>query len=276
MVLAGARDYFFLWQLPIAGVFVAAWLVAGPYLTRRAMLRIGNLPRSRSALSRCAQVNFLANGAGLAAMAVVTMFVVVLAAKVGPRWLAGAALVLGPAGLFAMSWATHLSILRLGGRQVLRVAATSAGPLALLALVLMLAAAVPAVFVRRSQLGLGRCQQNLRRIHLALQLYTVRHSGKEAPSLQALVDDDLIEPDHLRCPARPDKPAGYLYAPSRAAKLGEVTTCIRVCDRRGNHGDDRLLLFNDGRIGTTKESDLEKLLAAPYNTEIGRLDAKDR
>jgi len=111
VTLGAMRDYFFLWQLPFFALFALCWLISGPYLTRRALERHAELPRSKRRLGWCAQVSFLSTGTGLLAMLIVTGFFLVLAVKLERRALVLPGAALGLAAMLVMAWAVALSLL---------------------------------------------------------------------------------------------------------------------------------------------------------------------
>ena len=76
----------------------------------------------------------------------------------------------------------------------------------------------------------------------------------------------------VHCPARPDVSPGYLYVPGPKAKNQEESNEIRVCDKRGNHGDMRLVLFADDRLVLMPEKEFQKLLARPENAPLRELE----
>ncbi len=87
MMVAAIQDYLFTWQLPLILLFIIAWLVAGPFLTRRALAKIADLPRNKSRLANAARINFLAQGLAMGALALVTGALALLGSKQGMPWL---------------------------------------------------------------------------------------------------------------------------------------------------------------------------------------------
>ncbi len=276
MILAGPIDYLFAWQLPIVLAFLLAWLVGGPYLTRRALTKAG-LPRSKTRLGRCAQINFLANLAAIAAAGMVGLLFVVLAVRVGPRnpWVL-AGLVLGLLTGVAMSWTAHWVMLELPARELRRVLVASVGPLALVGAVLLGGAGFPAWIIRQREAEFAQCTARLVRIETAVERYTANHPGKLAPSLDALLSEELLTEADLCCPARGEGTRGYLYAPAPDANHKELKERIRACDRRGNHADKRLVLYNDGSPGIVTEDRFQELLGKDVNAAIANADKADQ
>jgi len=275
MVIAQIGAYLFVWQVPMFLTVLAGWLIAGPYLTRRGLRRA--VPEgTKVRLSRCARINLLANGGGLAAMAVGIGFFVALALRFGPRWLALTGVAAGAGAMIGMSWAVHWAMVNLPGRQAFRITLHSAAPMALITLAMLAAAFWPARIARIAAGELARCRTNLPSIDQALRLYEATHPGQRAPSLQALVDDKKLQARQIVCPARPDRPVGYLYVPVPVAEGEEVSQRILVCDRPGNHDGKRNVLYTDRRHATLSEAEFQALLQRPENADLAEADRKDR
>ncbi len=273
-MLAALSDYVFVWQLPLMLAFLAAWLIAGPFLARRALERHTELPRSKRRMGRCAQFSFLATGTGLLALLVVAGFFFAVGGKLQEKILftaLGAALAV-PA-MLAMSWAVGLSMLALPAKRVLRIVVTTTGPMAILLVVLGAGAAVPAWYARQDNLRRDQCRYKLVELDHALRMYAAR--GEEAPSLSSLVESKLLQPQGLVCPGRPDAEVGYLYLPSRSAPRRERQDIIRACDRRGNHGSKRVVLFTDGRVEFLSQGEFQDLLKRAENQELAKLVAAE-
>jgi hypothetical protein len=273
MALAVISNYIRLWQVPLFLGFVAAWLAGGPWLMRWGLRRWGQQGQAEVPLRRRAQINLLANGAGLAAMCIVGIFFLALGMRVGPRALALAAAVLGPAAMVGMSWLVHGILLGNPSQRLLPVAAASAGPLAALLLAVFLAAFLP-VRAARAEMGRrGKCAEKLNRIAEALARHAQDYPSKKATTLQVLVDAGLLEAEHLRCPGSPDLAVGYLYQPGNILPHNQVTKRILVCDRRGNHRGRRLLLLANLVRAELAEADFQDYLSEPENARLAEADA---
>lgn len=272
-MLAAWTNYLFVWQLPMFGAFAAVWLIGGPYLTRRALGRYADLPRSKRRMGRCAQLNFLATGTGLAALVIVAGFFVILGSKLGSRLLSIAGALPGLLAMMAMSWAVALSMLALRAKTVLRITAATTGPMVALLVAVGAGAFVPAWFARQAEVQRLTCRRNLHEIRVGLQLYATR--GEQAPSLKALAESKLIQAEYLTCPAEPELDIGYLYLPAEAAQRGQHSRTVRVCDRHASHGSKRLVLFTDGRIELVGGREFEQLLRLPENEALAKLVAAE-
>jgi len=275
LTLAGWRDYLYLWQLPMVLAYFAAWLVGGPFLTRRALRRLTDLPSRRISLGRCAAMSLVASGAGAAAMAVTMGFFLALGRKVGPEWLEYIGLGVGPAAMLGVGAVIHSLFLNRPAGVVFRVTATTTGALVCLLMILGAGAFIPATMLRQAALKDTHCRVNLLRIHAALYRYAQIHPGELADGLEDLLADNLIEAKHLRCPAREDGHIGYLYARVPPARRNTLSQQIRACDRRGNHGKRRHVLFADGRVEVLTEQEFAAKLRLPENAGLAKIVAAE-
>ena len=274
--LAGWRDYLYLWQLPMVLAYLAVWLIGGPFLTRRALRRLTDLPSRRISLSRCAAMSLVANGTGTATMAVTMGFFLALGRKVGPEWLAFIGLGVGPAAMLGVAAVIYSLFLNRPTGVVLRVTATTTGALVCLLVALGAGAFIPATALRQAALKETRCRANLLRIHGALYAYARVHPGELADGLADLLEDRLLDAKHLRCPGREDREIGYLYARIATARRNTLSQQIRACDRRGNHGNRRHVLFADGRVEILSEEEFAAKLRQPENAELAKTVAAER
>ena len=272
MTLAAWTNYLFVWQLPLFGLFAAAWLIGGPYLPQRALVRHTEVPRSKRRMARCAQLNFFATGIGMLALLVITGFFFVISRKLGLRPVAFVGAAIGLPAMILMSWVVGLVLLAAPARSVLRLTFATTGPALALLVVVGAGAFVPAWFVRQAQIREDRCRYNLLEIHVALDMYGRR--GEEASSLTALVEGGFTEAKYLTCPGNPERENGYLYVRARTERE-QVSQRIRVCDRRGNHGSKRQVLFADGRVEVLSQEEFERLLSLPENSSLSKLVAAE-
>ncbi len=259
--------YLFLWQLPVFLAFAAAWLIGGTYLTRRALGACTDLPRSKLGTARCLRLNFLATGAGLLALLIIAIFFTALAKRTRTLALLAGAVVVGLPGMMAMTWMVLLNLLDLPRKTVLRITATSAGPVLAVLVVLAGATAVPTWFLGQARRMAQGCKSNLRWVETGLAEYAQRE-GREAPSLEALVDRNYIEQKYLRCPANPTEKIAYAYAPRPAGSEVEGSSRILLCDRDANHGGRRIALFANGNIEEIDEDRFAELLKLPENRQL--------
>ena len=283
MILAGIMDYVHWWQVFPALVFLAAWLIGGPYLTRRALARAG-LPPSRRRMGLCMKANFLTIAAGLVAAGIVALFAATLAMTetVGPgRWrhallLAGAMAAL--AAMFGMSWAVLAAMVDLSGRALRRVVYSTTAPLVGALAVCSVVSFIPARIIREGHRQRANCHARLSAIGQAAREYRAKYAPNEAPWIEALVEEGLLRDEYMYCPSRGTGDCGYLYvpvAPPPPGARGAAKDRLRACDRRGNHGDVRMVLYHDGRVGAMSEADFQKLMGLEINAAIAAKDRAD-
>lgn len=126
-----------------------------------------------------------------------------------------------------------------------------------LAVVLAVAAALILAFapvirhVNRRHMRV-ECDNNLKKIGVALYMYANRNDGKFPPSLKTLYEEKFLsDKTIMNCPA--SKVVGtidypdYVYVPDLSLKISE--NIPMVYDKEGNHPSlGRNLLFLDGKI----------------------------
>jgi hypothetical protein len=267
MILAGVRDYMFPWQLPFFGLYVLVWLIGGTYLVRWALARMTDLPKRSRGTGQAFLFNFLTTGSGLVAM----LFLLAAFGRMA-TYTEGGKLAVFAAGaavafvaMFAMAWAVSLVLIKLPGQQLLKIVGLSNGILMLGAGLLGVALFVPSRMQRIRNLHMERCVANLQALDQALTEFS--RLGPEAESLEQLVASGAATRAMIVCPGRPDVFPGYLYQPAERVREG-LSEKIRVCDRRGNHGGERLVLFADGRIIALEEDEFAEKLDLPENAAI--------
>lgn len=276
MVLAAnLSDYMFPWQLGVLALCLAAWLGGGTYLTRWALTRLTDLPKEKRSAKRAFQLNFLATGAGLVAAVVVAYAFVRLLRRVEGSKFAVAALggVMALLAMLATAWAVGLVMLNLPAKKQAQITATTSGLLAVLLALLGTVTFAVSFKQRIRNAHLDGCKRSLSNLHDSLNRYSPTHLGGQ--SLEELVDKGMLSADMILCPSNPGRSPGYLYAPAPRV-VDSISDRIRACDRRGNHGGTRMVLFTNGRVRQLSEREFAKLLELPENAPIAELDRADR
>jgi hypothetical protein len=274
MTPAAISSYLHLWQLPVIMLYLLAWVVGGPYLTRW-ILRKTALPRHKTGMVHAARINFLGNGSALLALGTVTGSLAVLGQRLGYPHFYLLAAVVGPAVMLVMSWAVHWVMLEVPGREVLRIITRTTVPLLALGALLGVATGVPTWYLRRAELKRQGCRENLLRLHSLLHSYEQQNPGQEAPTLEALLKNPDARKEWFHCAGRTGPEPSYLYAPAPTLE-GNLSQQVRVCDRRGNHGRARLVLFTDGRVEEFSEAEFARLMQEPLNRQMAGLVAAER
>ena len=272
MMLAGPADYLFSWQIPLILLYVAVWLIGGTYLTHWALARMTELPRRKRTSARSLRLNFFTTGSGLTALTIVAGSFGVLAGRAEGHkaTIAVVGLSLGVPAMFGTAWAVGMVMLDLPVKTWLRITGVTTGALLAFLALLVAGAFLPARSQRLTKHQQDRCRSNLYELQAALN----RHStlGPEAVTLEELVMKGRCGPEVLRCPANPNRPQGYLYAPSPQAERDTgASDKIRVCDHRKNHSGCRMVLYTDGRVEVVNEDRFSELLELLENAEMAEL-----
>ncbi|MHC4715544.1 MAG: hypothetical protein ACYS5V_01105 [Planctomycetota bacterium] len=267
------QGYIRAWQLPLFLLYLCLWLIGGTYVVRWALQRFAELPRSKATMARSFRVNFLSGSAAHLAAAALMAFFLALGFTRGPKHWAFVGIALAPVAMFAMAWLVQWNVLSVSSKVLLRIVCATTLPLVAALAVLGVGTGVVARQQHMHSLGMIRCELNLKTLNASLDQYAIRRPGSVAPRLETLVDGTTIKDAHLRCPGRKSDQPGYLYAPTPDDP--EDTKKIRLCDRRGNHGDTRLLIFADDRFARVKEEEFLRLLALPENAEMRKLAEAD-
>jgi hypothetical protein len=243
-LLAAIQDYLFLWQLPLGLVLLLAWVGAGGYLLHRAVRE--PLPRRKGALGRCLVISFLALAAGIAAGGSILLLVVSIDKRVAAnlRWLAVA---LGAVSFLLINFVVLCASFNLPVNGLLRTWVGSYGPAAALAVVIAIPTGWYAHKARQAKAAQEHSLEALRRIHHAI-LHQYAHRLREPPpTLQAMVDEMIIEPRVLRCRNNRGRAVDYFYQPAPVPPDPKGPRRILACDFIDNHnGQGRAVLFTDG------------------------------
>lgn len=274
MMLASLNDYLFTWELGVLGFFFLAWLIGGTYLTHWVLQRTSELPKRRRTMGWSFLLNFFTTGSGLVAAAMVFGSL----AFAGKRYedaralLAMVGVLLAIPAMLAVAWAVSLVMLDLPPRKLLRLTLATSGVVIVLLAALVGGAAIPARNQRMSQARIHSCVRNV--YDLAGAISEGQNLGREAKNLQELVDAGRCAKKALRCPAVREREVGYLYVPC-PPNADQQSKKILLCDRRGNHGDRRVVLFDSRVLMVLSESDVQELLALPENASLAELDKAD-
>jgi len=263
------------WQLPLALAVLALWLGGGTFLLRRAVRNVAS--RRLASTGRCFAVTGL--GCLLALLAAAAGFFLVRA--LGAQW--DTSLVVLPAltagaAFYTMGFFVPFATYRFTARQTFRVF--------LVAFVLpslpVLAAAVPAGVVSyhfgQQEFRRLMCLQHLHGIYTAMWR---SYLGHPPPSLQRVVQNNVLRQEETECPAAPDGQAAYFYLPTSvlvpraeartdAAKEAARRAARRLlaCDRGCWHGGRRNIVFANGDFRSVTEEEFRKVLADPENAEF--------
>lgn len=272
-MLAALYDYTFLWQLPVIFLFIAAWLVGGGYLLYWSLRKLQATRRVK--LRRCVLGIFLAGAIALAGAAVTYLLISAIGSTINVDLNIPAALLAIPvAGITA-----HFVISAMFDFS-LRVTVRAAAP-TFISILLLVASFSAVTFPvawhqRHRNLKRDRSIGNLRKIHGAVELFYRRFS-KQPPTLQVLVDQDILKADELRAETAPDRQIGFFYVPIRTKPNQTPTDRILACDLPTDPQDSgRIVLSDNGDCYCMIEEEFLKLLEDDRNAAFAKQFAERR
>ncbi|MBN2211079.1 MAG: DUF1559 domain-containing protein [Sedimentisphaerales bacterium] len=140
----------------------------------------------------------------------------------------------------------------LGENLTITPAATSLGVSILL----------PALGRAREQAKMVVCANNLHQIGIAAITYHEEHH-QFPPSLQSLVEAEILPAESLRCPADCDKAGdgSYVYRGADLTINAPAAIMILAHDKYGNHSGCRNILFADGHVTRLCEAGFKATVA---------------
>lgn len=101
----------------------------------------------------------------------------------------------------------------------------------------------------------ANCASRLQGIGRAIQAYQADYNGLNPPTLETLIELDIILPDILICLGSEEQPgeSSYIY---RGDDLTDNVTgdMILAYEKPGHHGDLLNVLYSDGRVMEYDES----------------------
>jgi len=280
MTLATIEGYAHVWQLPLLLLYVCAWLIGGTYLTRWALRRHAGVPRSKATMARSFRVNFLSGGAGNVGAGTVLLFFMLLCQRgetVQKGW-AIVGVVLAPVVMLGMSWLVQMNILSVAPKVLGRMVCVTTVPLLVLMGILGAGTWVKARQTRMENVGLARCEKNLRNLNKHLSRWANLRLSVPAPDLETIVDGVNVRPEQLRCPGSHSDRPGYLYVsvPDERQNPDNRTSKLRLADRRGNHPGRRVVVYADNRTDVIREEEFQRLLELPENAAMREKDRQDK
>lgn len=264
-MLAGIRDYFHLWQLPLFLILGAGWLIGGGRLLLRSIKQ--RQYSKRMHLGRCVLISLLSGLAGVIAAAAFS-YLVLSIGKATDTNLKIAAGAVGLVVLMATAYFVIYAMLELSFSSALKAAALPLTAQIIMLIIVGSAAGVPAHFIRQSQLSRIRCRNNMSNyLAVAIRMYE-RTYETPPPDIKALLNRNLMDSNKLNCPAAPEDTMGYFYYPTHLIDVRESSEQIAACDVRGNHSGGRNVLLSNGYTRWYDEEELQVLLSQPQNEEF--------
>jgi len=107
------------------------------------------------------------------------------------------------------------------------------------------------------------------KIEQALGLYAGEY-GHYPATLEALVSTDITDDDTLHCPAAAEsrRRCDYFYMRPGGGVYYHDSKALMVCEFKAHHADERGIVFKSGVVARVSETEFQKLLARPENTEF--------
>lgn len=138
---------------------------------------------------------------------------------------------------------------------------------------------VPVVMMALDSSDRTVCKSNVDMIGRSIRSYRQEHNGKYPADLAELVSEGFLAEKAFRCPSAsegtarslPYKYGGeitsyYFYLPPPA---GAHPKTMVLCGYRGNHTDERTVLYVDRTVEFLKEEAFNRQLALPFNAAFG-------
>ncbi len=262
-MLAGIRDFLFVWHLPMFLVLTAGWLMGGGWLLLRS-LRKTQYPK-RIRLSRCVLI-FLLAGLGGGSVGLVSFYLLNNIGDAIDVNLKFVGVIVATFALLGVAYLVVYAMLELSMGAALKAAAVPLGAQIVLMGVIGTAGGVPAFYMRHELHERRVCRGNMDYVLDALDGYQ-RNYQKPVAKLEILVEQNLIEAKHLKCPGAPEREIAFFYYPSRlvhSSKPGQLL----LCDYRGNHSWGRNQVMTHGDRGWRDDGQFRALLEADENKEF--------
>jgi hypothetical protein len=266
MILGSIKDYLFIWQLPIYGIFVIGWLLGAGWLFRRSLDSAA--VNRKYTFGHGVLIAFLSGFTGAAAAGLLALALSKYFISKTDTLMVGAIPCLGLFVFFAVQTVLIMHK-ELGARTAIKASILPVGAL------LIFSAAVVAVIVPLTLATRGKTEAVTRNIQEAqnkfYRIYRALNRRPEDPpsSLQELVDNDQLKAETLRDPADPD--TGFCYLPTRLKRIADKNQIIMCTKRHDKYGDKRVVLFMGGKITELRESGFQSFLKDDKNLKFAEL-----
>ncbi len=255
-----------MWQLPLAGLFIAGWILGGGWLLRSGARKSKSAKLRQITLVRCCQLSFLSGVFAMGAAGATLGIFVGLSRITGSRLVA-------VGGLLAIALAICLAFLvfhasRPGGlRESLALAIKPICAVLLLAVALGACAYFPARSHVMERARYTRTFANLARIRDALNAYHRRY-GLMPERLEQLAAADDISADKLVSAINPHLPVGYYYVRPQRANDQPAMRLVVVSFFSEKYPGGRALLFGNGLRRWSAIAEAELFLSDEINEDF--------
>jgi len=266
MIAAAVRDYLYVWQLPIYGIFVIGWLLGTGWLFRRSLDSAA--ANRKYSFGHGVLVAFLSGFTGAAASGILMLALSKYFASKMDTLLVGGV----PCLLLFIFFAVQTVLVmhkELGARTAVKASVLPVSAM------LIFSAGISAVIVpltlstrdksEEIKNNIEEAQRKFQRVYLAL-----RKRPEDPPtSLQELVDNGQLQADTLRDPCNPE--VGFCYLPTRLKRIEEKNQIIMCTFRHEKYGDKRVVLFMGGKISELRESGFQSFLKDEKNLKFSEV-----
>ena len=267
-------NYLYIWQLPLLLVFFIAWIFGGGYLLRWSIRR--RELQLKSDLGHCTLAITLAGIAGGISGAIIFLLFNAIGKAAG----AGVSMIIvglifGAAATVVIAYLVIYAMFATSARNTLLICIPPIGGILLLALVVLLAGALPARYMFLRKLDRDRSLGVMQRLAYALTDYQ-RESQRTSPSsvtvhlpeqLEALVEDGRVTPRFVR-PDGPDKPPRFFYLRPASGVLPKDTQALVACEMKPHSGGRAVLVGHPEANCESQwrdDQDFRRLLDLPQN-----------
>src|SRR6056297_1163485 len=193
------------WQIPVILVFMLGWVFLGAWVLRKQLKKEEDFHRVH--YGRCVLAMIGASAAGLFAGGVMFMLINAIAGLMYTEPPMAATITSGIIALvmmFVLAYLVLWSIFALPGGRLLKRALPAFAAVVALGIVLAVPSGIIAYQRGQAKFKRALCRDKMAYIHQAMVNYEIHHAGQPAPSLQTLIDNQLIDPNRLQCPADDD------------------------------------------------------------------------
>jgi hypothetical protein len=260
-VLAATGNYVQPWLLWVATPVIAIWMGVGGLLLGRGVKPL--VSRSQGRLGRCVLVSFLAGLAGGVAAFVALLLLATLGTIYDFKPFVLAIFVVPPV-FIAISFTVIYASFEVPARALVRISGV-AFAIPLLALV---GGGGPAAWYAYDcrQADLAR-QHSLACLDYLYKVLTTNYRGVRPPaSLAALITQNILPPDRLRCRRPSNRDVDYFYVSTDLPVHYQPSMKILACDYIENQfGKGRAVVFTNGDVRWYSRDELPALLALPEN-----------
>ena len=260
-VLAEAKDWLSIWQLPVVLILVGVWiLLGGRFLWKQVASQAS---RKEAGQDRCRIVALLCGIIGVFCAGIAIVLGKMLGDAMSVRWF-WVSLPLGALAFIGASFLTVFASFQIPAGKLVRVWVKSFGPVLIIATIAM----APTFWISYSanQKIIDQAESCRDFYDIFRALSSRRYQSYAPKSLAELKDLKGFKDGSLRSRRHPGREIGYFYFSSPLAEMDEKTTRLLACDWLDNQaGGVRVVLFANGQIKKVTEQRFKSLLREEDN-----------